>query len=69
MPEIGHGVLRPHTGDSMRDNQGILDYFAKLNDYYKKQGNFSNFTGEEPRVLVVDNVEDAQSFSMDAYRS
>lgn len=62
-------MLRPHTGDSTLDSQGILDYFAKLNDYYKKQGNFSNFVGEEPRVLVVDNVEDVKSFSMDTYRS
>ena len=69
MPEIGHGLLRPHTGDANLDNKGILDYFAKLNDYYKEQDHFSNFSNEEPRVLVVDNVEDAQSFSMDAYRS
>ena len=69
MPEIGHGVLRPHTGDPTLDNQGILDYFAKLDDYAQKKANFLNFVSEEPRVLVVDNVEDPKSFSMDSYRS
>lgn len=69
MPEIGHGILRPHTGDSTLDRQGILDYFAKLDDYTNKRNRFSNFISEEPRVFVVDNVEDAKSFSMDVYRS
>ena len=52
---------------SNQKNESV--YFAKLDDYTQKKANFSNFVSEEPRVLVVDNVEDPKSFSMDSYRS
>lgn len=69
-PEIWHSVIRPNTGDAVKNNNELITFFNKTHDFYNKQGLFSpENTRAEPRVFYMDTFHDQEASSPDIWKS
>lgn len=69
-PEIWHSVIRPNTGDVIKNNSELVAFFNKTHDFYNKQGLFSaENTPTEPRVFYMDALHDQETASADSWKS
>ncbi len=61
-PELWHSVIAPHTGDVNKDAEKTKDFFARVYQYDKKEGDYADL-GKDPQVFYADSVRDSRATS------